>query len=1076
MSLPTSTNDVTARKLSSVIDGLWTKIKSTFAKPGDITTAIQALDVSSVGGDGKYISAISETDGKISATATTMDTTPTASSTKAVTSGGVNNALDKKVNIANVDISGQSTTILALVQTMATSQIHYKRFYTSSDGGSANISDKPTGTTNAGFMFEAYCNRYVSSSDWRYVVLCYVQANRPKIAWIKNGDTSISWQDLNTNTDTKVTQTADNSSTGTGFELLFSATADNTTRTEAARKSSRLTFQPSTGTLTATKFSGPLTGNVTGNCSGSSGSCTGNAATATTATNANITRTADTTNGDKLQIGTGTAVNITNAKHAASADSASKVTNKLTLKIKTGSTEGTNLYTYDGSAAKALDIKQGSNITLTAAAGSLTIAGTDTKNTVGVGPVTHTYDTSYYVPFTSSSPTSASNAQSYTSMSGEGYSNTALLSFVDDPVKGMQGFITGNLIGRFNGVPPQTADGKLVTVGMDGQLVVSSILEADVALTSNVEPLLTQSRGVAKLQDSANGAITGFYCDSGSGGSDKYGIRFGSGGGLTYNNSYIIHTVTGDASGYMHLFEGIAQYAYSATSASSATNANITRTADTTNGDKLQIGTGTAVNITNAKHAASADSASKVANKLTLKIKTGSTEGTNLYTYDGSAAKTLDIKQGSNITLTAAAGSLTIAGTDTKNTVGVGAASHAYDHNYYVPFTTSTQSAASNAQSYTELTGEMETRTPLLRFVDDPIKGMQGFMAGNQIGRFNGVPPETADGKLVTVGMDGQLVVSSILETDVALSSNVEPLLTVGRKVIKTGSTGGWDEAAPEPNGEILGFNCSKTASNNRDGFGIALNVNGTMTGGLTFTETVNGTKSTSYILAYANGAITGGKKFHFYGSSDYAITAGTAVSAGSAGSATNVALTGSVKTTSTSNGDTIQFRAGSGTAGTVTIVNAKHAASADSATSASYLKDATNTSRTAKVSYYGSGAISGSNAVQYLAGFYTPDGSSSSTICDVPHAKMLMYIFGQLYSSRCTTINSNHTLSLSDFSNNAEGSLYMYQNVTAASKTLTWTYRHTQGLGTTTGTVEKGCTAVFILDDATNAVFTRIM
>lgn len=590
-------------------------------------------------------------------------------------------------------------------------------------------------------------------------------------------------------TDTKVTQTADNSSTGTGFELLFSATADNTTRTETSRKSNKLTFQPSTGTLTATKFSGPLTGNVTGNCSGSSGSCTGNAATATTATNANITRTADTTNGDKLQIGTGTAVNITNAKHAASADSASKVANKLTLKIKTGSTEGTNLYTYDGSAAKTLDIKQGSNITLTAAAGSLTIAGTDTKNTVGVGPVTHTYDASYYVPFTSSSPTSASNAQSYTNMSGEGYSNTALLSFADDPVKGMQGFITGNLIGRFNGVPP-----------------------------------------------------------------------------------------------------------------------------------------------------------------------------------------------------------------------------------------------------------------------------------------------ETADGKLITVGMDGQLIVSSILETDVALSSNVEPLLTVSRRVIKSGRTGIWDEAAPEPNGEILGFNCSRRASNNRDGFGIAFNVNGRMTGGLTFTETVNGTKSTSYILVYSNGAITGGKKFHFYGSSDYAITAGTANTAALAGSAVNVALAGSVKTTSTSNGDTIQFQAGSGTAGTVTIVNAKHAASADSATSASYLTDATNTSRTAKVAYYSSGTISGSNSVQYLAGFYTPDGSSSSTICDVPHAKMLMYIFDQLYSSRCQTINSNHTLSLSDFSNNANGSLYMYQNVTGSSKTLTWTYRHTQGLGTATGTVEKGCTAVFILDDANNAIFTRLM
>ena len=44
------------------------------------------------------------------------------------------------------------------------------------------------------------------------------------------------------------------------------------------------------------------------------------ATTATTATNANITKTTDTVNGDKLQIGSGTAQNVTNAKHAATAD------------------------------------------------------------------------------------------------------------------------------------------------------------------------------------------------------------------------------------------------------------------------------------------------------------------------------------------------------------------------------------------------------------------------------------------------------------------------------------------------------------------------------------------------------------------------------------------------------------------------------------------------------------------------------------------------------------------------------------------------------------------------------------
>ena len=44
--------------------------------------------------------------------------------------------------------------------------------------------------------------------------------------------------------------------------------------------------------------------------------------TATTATSANLSKTLDTVNGDKLQIGSGTAQNVTNAKHAATADSA----------------------------------------------------------------------------------------------------------------------------------------------------------------------------------------------------------------------------------------------------------------------------------------------------------------------------------------------------------------------------------------------------------------------------------------------------------------------------------------------------------------------------------------------------------------------------------------------------------------------------------------------------------------------------------------------------------------------------------------------------------------------------------
>ena len=52
-----------------------------------------------------------------------------------------------------------------------------------------------------------------------------------------------------------------------------------------------------------------------------------------------------------------------------------------------------------------------------------------------------------------------------------------------------------------------------------------------------------------------------------------------------------------------------AEHADTADNADHATNADITKTTDTVNGDKLQIGSGTAQNVTNAKHAATAEHA-----------------------------------------------------------------------------------------------------------------------------------------------------------------------------------------------------------------------------------------------------------------------------------------------------------------------------------------------------------------------------------------------------------------------------------------------------------------------------------
>lgn len=79
--------------------------------------------------------------------------------------------------------------------------------------------------------------------------------------------------------------------------------------------------------------------------------------------------------------------------------------------------------------------------------------------------------------------------------------------------------------------------------------------------------------------------------------------RSGLQSGATYNIN-----ITGNASTATHASladsANIATSATSATTAITATNASITRTADTTNGDKLQIGNGTAANIVNAKNAA----------------------------------------------------------------------------------------------------------------------------------------------------------------------------------------------------------------------------------------------------------------------------------------------------------------------------------------------------------------------------------------------------------------------------------------------------------------------------------------
>jgi hypothetical protein len=112
------------------------------ATVNDITNAINDLDVASVGGAGKYISEISETDGKISATATTMDTAPTASSTNAVTSGGIKTAIDTAESNAKNLANATGTLPVANGGTGQTTQANVnKAFVAALESATADVTD-----------------------------------------------------------------------------------------------------------------------------------------------------------------------------------------------------------------------------------------------------------------------------------------------------------------------------------------------------------------------------------------------------------------------------------------------------------------------------------------------------------------------------------------------------------------------------------------------------------------------------------------------------------------------------------------------------------------------------------------------------------------------------------------------------------------------------------------------------------------------------------------------------------------------------------------------------------------------
>ncbi len=105
------------------------------------------------------------------------------------------NGFAGKVDVASENLDDYSGTLAAKVQSIYPAGYH--RWYTTTNGSVANITDKPT-TGNVGFVLEAFLERDNNSTDWAYKVVCYTSYddNQNYVGYVRNNTSSITWEKL----------------------------------------------------------------------------------------------------------------------------------------------------------------------------------------------------------------------------------------------------------------------------------------------------------------------------------------------------------------------------------------------------------------------------------------------------------------------------------------------------------------------------------------------------------------------------------------------------------------------------------------------------------------------------------------------------------------------------------------------------------------------------------------------------------------------------------------------------------------------------------------------------------------
>lgn len=339
--------------------------------------------------DSKVAKAVTADSANILTTARTINGTSFNGSANITTA---NWGTARNIQIANSDgtnastamsVNGSANVVLKLPATIkatltgnassATNLATSRTLWGQSFNGTANVSGNMTGVGSITSSGEITTSALIKSTSSSSASGGFFRVGHPGASW----NTGLGAYNVDINTNTSQTPLVLAYRKGTtdyaGANRLFAAELlnDGSILKFAFAGAEKMSFGKAgdiyaAGKVTATTFVGALQGNAT---------------TATTATTANAVAWNNVTS-KPTWIGatkpTYTAAEVGALASNGTAANASKVANSFVLKIAGGTTENTNQYTFNGSAAKTLNITAGSNITLTPTAGGLSITAKDT--------------------------------------------------------------------------------------------------------------------------------------------------------------------------------------------------------------------------------------------------------------------------------------------------------------------------------------------------------------------------------------------------------------------------------------------------------------------------------------------------------------------------------------------------------------------------------------------------------------------------------------------------------------------------------------------------------------------------